>query len=369
MNKKIQKKLTIHLVYPHKPKISNPDLIGHRLTLLLRKSGYKVIPYDLYQDISKKSFKPENTDILLGHPRWEKNCTFNMLLKKNGWGKIIVIHPFCPADLITYGHLYNYCLKANHFIAITGNYWIKNLKYTAYSDWQGKFTHLDLAYDQKDLPKIKMEFNKPGTRKFIFIGNHPHYKNVEFLDKIASRLNMIEFHRIGPISNKFPNLIQHGILNLKSKACEDLLKTMDFMITMGTMDANPTTILEAGSMGLISVCPERSGYEEKDGVINISGISLEDAIIKINELNMLDERLLIKKQLQMFNLLKTKYTWSKFLDKVISQIENKKSHNYKFKSVINLFKIFYVYYFLSKKAPWKLIIKSNFYKIIPRSSK
>jgi len=338
------------------------------LLLGLRRENYRVIPYDLYQEIPK-SFKPKKNDVLLGHPRWEKNCAFNNLLKKNEWGRIIIIHPFCPADLGSYAHLYNYCLRADHFLAITGNYWIQNLKYTAYSDWEGKFTHLDLAYDQKDLPKIKFKFNQPGKRKFIFIGNHPHYKNVEFLDEIASRLKTIEFHRIGPISYKFPNLIQHGIHNLESNFAQKLLKKMDFMITMGTIDANPTTILQAGSMGIISVCPQGSGYEENDGVINISGTNLEDAIKKINELNMLDNNLLIKKQLEMYRLFRTKYSWAKFLDKVINEIENKKSINYEFKSFINLFKILYVYYFLSRKAPWKLTFKYYFYKIIPRVSK
>lgn len=98
MNYKVKKKLTIHLVYPHKPKISNPDIIGFKLLLGLRRENYRVIPYDLYQEIPK-SFKPKKNDVLLGHPRWEKNCAFNNLLKKNEWGRIIIIHPFCPTDL------------------------------------------------------------------------------------------------------------------------------------------------------------------------------------------------------------------------------------------------------------------------------
>jgi hypothetical protein len=60
---------------------------------------------------------------------------------------------------------------------------------------------------------------------------------------------------------------------------------MDFMITMGNRDANPTTILESSAMGLVAVCPVGSGYTESDGVFNISGTDFNSAIQKINYLN------------------------------------------------------------------------------------
>jgi hypothetical protein len=149
---------TIHLVYPHRPLARTPDAIGFNLAKGLRKRGYKVVPYNLYNSKQLK-FKPSNDDVLLGHPRWETNSTFNDLIKLKGWKRIIVIHPFCPADLESYAHLLKYCALADRFIAITGKYWTQAISGTSFQGWTGKFLQLDLAIDRKKFPRIKKNFN------------------------------------------------------------------------------------------------------------------------------------------------------------------------------------------------------------------
>lgn len=352
---------TIHLVYPHMPLARTPDAIGYNLAKGLRERGYKVILYNLY--ISKQlKFKPSNNDILLGHPRWESNSTFNNLVKLKGWKRIIVIHPFCPANLETHAHLLKYCVLADRFIAITGKYWAQAINDTSFYAWTGKFLQLDLALDRKNFPRIKENFNSPGKRKFIFIGNHAHYKNVKFLNKIAGKISNIEFHRIGPYSKKFPNLIQHGAHELNSWYAKKLIKDMDFMITMSNRDANPTTILESSSMGLIALCPNGSGYEEIGGVFNISGLNIHDAINYINYLNNVESTFLEKKRKEMTSLLDKYYCWPRFVDEVIREIESEVRFNYKIKISWSLISIYFVYFILGRKAPWKIKLKNFFRK-------
>ena len=62
------------------------------------------------------------------------------------------------------------------------------------------------------------------------------------------------------------------------------------MITLGSADANPTTILEAMAWGLIPVCSVQSGYE---GFSSIRNISI-DCIVTKNAKKMIDIKKLRK---------------------------------------------------------------------------
>lgn len=341
--------LTIHLVYPASVKvISTPDAIGSNLKYWLMKFGFRVIHYSLLENVDEK-FIPSKSDILVGHPRFTNDSAFLKLQSKQGWGKVIVLHPFCPKDLFSYAFLYKTCLNADKFLAITGRYWADNISSTIFSSWKGKFTQLDLGVSKQNYPRIKLKFNPPGKRKFLFVGNHPHYKNVKFLDQIAKYSPEIEFHRIGPIG-KFKYLIQHGPFKLNDRYATKLIKQMDFMITMGIRDANPTTVLECASLGLISVCPAGSGYYETDGVYNICGNDIKKAIKTINTLNHLPNSILEKKRASMDALISKRYTWRNFSVKVMNEILKEEIETYKFKSFLDVLKI-NIYLALQKKLP------------------
>ena len=348
--------MVIHFVYPHLNKISTPHAIGYEVISHLEKNGYKVKAYDLYDSIPN-DFQPQAGDILLGHPRWETKSAFDALVRKKGWHRVYVIHPFCPADLASYAHLYTYCQFADRFIAITGNYWKKAVASTPFSEWTDKFFQLDLAVNLNNFPRVKEKFNPPDKRKFLFVGNHPHYKNVGFLDQLAGHFPDVEFHRIGPTSRHFKNLIQHGPHALNSSFAIDLISKVDFHITMGNADANPTTILEAAAMGLISVAPVGSGYYESDGVLNISGENMDEAIQKIQYLMTVDSAFLENKRAQMDVLLRDRYSWHRFGDELIAEINHPDSMNYNINSWYDRCRINFAYWF-SKRSPYRQALKS-----------
>ena len=358
---KLISNLTIYLVYPASDKvISTPDAIGFHLKYWLTKFGFRVIHFSLIEDVDEK-FIPSKSDILLGHPRFSEDSTFLKLQKKQGWRKVIVLHPFCPKDLFSYAFLYKTCLNADKFLAITGRYWADNISNTIFSSWKDKFTQLDLGVSKQNYPRIKIKFNPPGKRKFLFVGNHPHYKNVKFLDQIAKCFPEIEFHRIGPIG-KFKHLIQHGSFKLNDQYATKLIKQMDFMITMGIRDANPTTVLECASLGLISVCPEGSGYYETDGVYNICGDDIKKAKKTISLLNHLPNRILEKKRASMDALISKRYTWRNFSVKVMNEILKQEAETYQFNSYLDVLKI-NIYLALHKKASWRVKLKKRFYSL------
>ena len=63
------------------------------------------------------------------------------------------------------------------------------------------------------------------------------------------------------------------------------------MITVGSADANPTTILEAMAWGLIPVCSIQSGYKGFSSIPNISIDCIDDALLTIKHLQSIPESL------------------------------------------------------------------------------
>ena len=95
------------------------------------------------------------------------------------------------------------------------------------------------------------------------------------------------------------------------------------MITVGTADANPTTILEAMSWGLIPVCSVQSGYEGFSGIRNISIDNLDDAVKTINHLQSVSEEQLNKWQQENLDCLDNHFNWDRFCSQVLNEIESK----------------------------------------------
>ena len=97
------------------------------------------------------------------------------------------------------------------------------------------------------------------------------------------------------------------------------------MITLGSADANPTTILEAMAWGLIPVCSVQSGYVGFSSILNISVDCLDDAIKTIKHLQSVPEEQLIKWQRENLAELDKHFNWERFCNQVLSEIENEGS--------------------------------------------
>ena len=309
----------VHLIYPVGNKISTPDAIGRNIKLYLEKF-YEVITYN-YDEY--RTIHPGEADVLIGH--WHPNpfTVFRMSAKKKGWKRVIVLAPFCPDHAGWHNAFGNKVIeKCDRFLAITGNAWLKRLKDSPFRHWEPKIVHLDLAVNRDDFPFIKNYFNPKGKRRFLYIGHTAWYKNTSFLEKLAKEFPEIDFAWMGG-SQSLKNIKGFGKLDFSKVEAHNLIKEFDFLITVGTADANPTTILESMAWGLIPVCSVQSGYEGFSGIQNISIDLIEDAVATIKNLQSVPEELL--KKWQQVNLveLENHFNWDRFCKQVLAEIESK----------------------------------------------
>ena len=179
--------------------------------------------------------------------------------------------------------------------------------------------HLDLAVDRKSFPRIKSKFNPPGQRKFIYIGNDNPVKNVSFLSKIARALPEYCFGWAGRGSGH-NGLHRLGYRDFSSQSGQELIRQYDFLITLGTADANPTTILEAMSWGLVPICTPTSGYENIPGIVNVPTNDLEETIAVLRRLQYAPEEELLSLVARADELLATHFTWDRFCRQVVSAL-------------------------------------------------
>ena len=308
----------VHLVYPVGNKVSTPDAIGRNLKLYLEKF-YQVITYN-YDEY--RTIHPGETDILIGH--WHPNpfTVFRMSANKKGWKRVLVLAPFCPDPTGWHNAFGNKVIeKCDRFLAITGNAWLNRLKESPFQHWEPKIIHLDLAVDRGDFPVIKEHFNPVEKRRFLYIGHTAWYKNISFLEKLSEKLPETEFAWMGG-NQPLKNIKGLGKFDFSNKEAKELIQEYDFLITVGSADANPTTILEAMAWGLIPVCSIQSGYEGFSGIPNISIDNVEEAVETIKNLQSVsEEQLKIWKQVNLAEL-DNHFNWGRFCSQVLAEIES-----------------------------------------------
>ena len=116
-----------------------------------------------------------------------------------------------------------------------------------------------------------------------------------------------------------------GTFDFSKQEAKKLIQEYDFLITVGSADANPTTILEAMAWGLIPVCSVQSGYEGFSGIRNISIDNIDDAVKIINYLQFVSEEQLNKWQQENLAELDKHFNWDRFCEQVLDEIESEDS--------------------------------------------
>lgn len=321
-------KKTAHIIYPFdlKKKI-NPWSIGNNLFYTL-KDKYDVKTYTW---TSLEKIYPKRNDILIGHCHTNPLTIFRRSVANKNWYKKILVQPF-NGDIKQMSHLYDLIPLCDDFIAICGNYWIKYLNNSIFKVWKKKITQVDLGLDPKQYPFIKKKFNEPGKRKFLYVGNDYSYnnfaKNVDYLKLISEKIGISNFGTIG--NKKVGQIYHHGWTDFTKKKNLKLVAKYDFLIHTSSYDANPSTVLEAISWGLIPILTKQCGYEgfNYKTYIPLNDISVVEK--KLKYLQYLDEKKLIKIQNKNIKILKKKYNWLNFR-KTIRRVINSKKNNFNIK--------------------------------------
>lgn len=301
---------TVHLVYPCAPVIKTPEAIGYNVKEALVAVGYKVVVHR-WDALGK--IKPEQGDILLGHAHPNPLTVFRRSLAEEGWTKRILMLPFShdPQQL---GFLWDIVPRCDVFLAITGKYWIDTIEQSIFSGWASRMVHLDLAVNQQHFPHIKLRFNEPGARKFLYIGHARFFKNTQYLQEVAERFGADRFATIGCVLD---GIRSYGKLDFSKPSAQEILKGYDFLLMTSVSDPNPTTVLEAMSWGLVPVVTPQCGYYNEAGVVNIP-LGNTDAVLRIlKDLDACSETDLQARVKHNQARLDDHYNWNRFADQVV----------------------------------------------------
>jgi glycosyltransferase involved in cell wall biosynthesis len=306
----------LHIIYPHRDRISCPDAIGRNLVEFFSKR-VKVRAYELNEP---RRIEPARGDVLLGHPSPAWWSPFRRCLGDSRWSRRIAIFPFVHTDYRQCAFFDSMASRCDEVLTITGHYWFSTAARSRYAHWVPRMKHLDLAIDRRHFPFVKTGFRKPGERRFLYIGHGAWMKNVPYLNRIAERRPNWTFAWIGETKSGHRHLQCLGSHDFSKEAARALVAEYDFLICTSTADANPTTILEAMSWGLIPVCTPTCGYDHEAGIPNIPLDDVDGAIEILERLQHLDEADL--RQMQRHNLqrLQDHYNWERFCGQVSDSV-------------------------------------------------
>lgn len=256
---------TIHFVYPRDAaRHSSPWCIGNEVgDRLLQRHDVR-----FYNWRDEFRIEPAPGDILLGHPHWSPRTVFRRSVDHPHFARRLLLAPYVgdPRQVAFHNRVIDRC---DLFLAITGSHWFRDIPGSAMARWLPKMRHLDLAVNRAHFPLLKQRFNPAGRRRFVYIGHTARNKNTSYLSALAATGPDADISWIGRGRKPIPGLNALGFMDLSSETGRDALAGFDFMITVGDHDANPTTILESLSWGLIPVCSPQSGYEGTPGMVNI----------------------------------------------------------------------------------------------------
>lgn len=234
-----------------------PLSITHHVLQALRTLG----PVKLYDWSERLAIRPEPGDILIGHPYpgdpsrvWNRACLhggFKACLA------LVPVHHGMPEICL---NMEDYISRCDHLLGITGPYWWDTWEQGAFAHWKQRMTPVDMAINIQNYPRVKVRFNPPGRRKFLFIGNGAPYKGAHLLSLLFGLA--IDQHCVWVGADRnLPNLERRPAMSLTGDSLKALVEENDFFVTMGVSDANPTTILEAMAWGLPVACTPQSGYD------------------------------------------------------------------------------------------------------------
>jgi glycosyltransferase involved in cell wall biosynthesis len=208
------------------------------------------------------------------------------------------------------------------FLAITGKPWFESVDSSITAHWLPKMIQVDLAVDRFDFPRIKTSFNPPNRRRFLYIGHTGWYKNTPYLTELSRRLPEFEFSWIGSGDGGIPGLKSLGRQDFRTVESRQLVAEHDFLLTVGVGDANPTTVLEAMSWGLVPVCTPESGYRGERGIVTVPARDPAAAEQVLRELQAQTAAELAALQASNDARLEGHFNWDRFTQQIVSAIES-----------------------------------------------
>lgn len=206
--------------------------------------------------------------------------------------------------------------KADIVFGIMGRYWFDTLGDSFLAEWKDKIVRLDMAVDSEEYPSVKKDFNKAGSRGYLYIGLNKPEKGSEVLSETMQQLTDYRRGWIGPGEDiEFVDRIAE-FARLEPSYVEKLAREYDIFVNTSISDANPTTILEAMAWGFPVACTPQSGYYDMPSITGLSTTDIKHNIKKLLELQFAPEEHLLQLSRENRRLVESTYTWKKFCSTV-----------------------------------------------------
>jgi len=287
-----------------------PHIIGQQIGAALRAYGRVVLhDYDRLNVI-----KPKPHDVLIGHAHPCPQSTFQRSARQPGWARRILVSPW-SCDEREWGFLDGVIDECDLFLAITGDYWLSQLPHSRFARFAPKTRQVDLGLDRLRFPPIKHQFNPPGQRRYLYVGNDHPGKGLDYLNEMAGHLKE-PIRWIGPsqpnAARHYLNLHAYGAKSWSDPDALALVAEHDFLILAGSFDACPTVVLEGIAWGLIPVCTPTSGYGNLNGLLPIPVGDAKAAAARLQSFQALPTATLTDLHQRGLEVLNQRFTWSRF---------------------------------------------------------
>jgi hypothetical protein len=283
------------------------------------RSDFDTVLYD-YQE--RGLIQGGKEDILIGHPDpGDRRSIWNQSCERGEFAARIAMFPIHHGLADINAGVDRYVPDVDAIWGIMGPYWYDTWDKSVFAHWKSKITRLDMAIDVRQFPRVKKRFNPPGRRKFLYIGSSLPCKGVHLLSIL---FGLAKRHRcvwLGGRAEEFPNLEKRrGFYSLDADFVTRLAAEVDFFITMGVSDANPTTILEAMAWGFPVCCTPQSGYYNMREIEQLSTTDMQHNIAVLDRLQQSPEEELVERADAARRLVETSYTWERFNRTVLTQL-------------------------------------------------
>ena len=323
--------MRIHFVYVGGIDNENnyaPYTITRYLGRFLRSTGVEVIYYDWDQIVSDPDVRSD--DIIIGHPHYNGGTAVRSLWSKECKAKFL-IHPFHHAMPHLNLPFDDLAKSATGILSISGPYWVDTIGQSVFAHWGPKITRLDMAVDSVQFPLLKKTFNNPGRRVFAYIGRSEPEKGTDILAAMFARSSNLTLHCYGSIGGELANLsnvVNHGWTHICTPWAVDLCNMVDFVISAGRSDANPTSLLEGAAWGLVPLATRECGYWPsawRDSQIFVGGFdgsNIDDGVRVLSEYNNMSSSILVDISTRNRAIVELHYTWSRFCASVWKTIKD-----------------------------------------------
>lgn len=278
------------------------------LRFLQRKLRCKL--YD-WQEQGAIPYGPD--DIVLGHPHPDISTVVQQafLSGRPCRAKVLVL-PIHHALASVNEYVLPLLDQADIVLGIMGPYWYDTLGSSFLAPWQHKIVRLDMAINASEYPRVKNQFNAPGSRGFLHVGYNVPEKGPEVLAATMERLPEFRKGWIGA-GDKIafiPRIAPFAYLT--PEYVGKLADLYDIFVNTSVSDANPTTILEAMAWGFPVACTPQSGYYNMPSLMPLSTSDITANVQTLTKMQYASDEQLQQLSATNRSLVETHYTWDRF---------------------------------------------------------